>query len=235
MFRDENVTGIGMRHVGGGKVCLCIEVKCPRCRREQLLAILSRPMDMRAFIAELAELGGFEDYRTWALKNSTLKFYAGPPKDRATAVHHLETDGEGWGDQLHTELRLRSVLGPTGVVLHVFGLTAFSMRRRLTGDAELEVLGGYQSGDSTILMCRLVAHNIPACDGLLKVPPKARLLQRGFAEERLEPADWTRFNELLPGAELRLGGRTWKKLDTPALSVIVGTEVWTVRPPARRS
>src|SRR4051812_40099447 len=96
IYRDENVTGIGMRHVGRGRVCLAVEVTCPRCRRQELLAILSRPMDMRSFLGELAELGGFEDYREWAIKNCTLRFYPEPPKDRARAVHHVVTDGEGW-------------------------------------------------------------------------------------------------------------------------------------------
>lgn len=229
VYRDTDVTGIGMRHVGEGRVCLCIEVTCPRCHRYELLAILKRPMDVRAFIGELAELGGIEDYRDWAFQNATLRFYPEKATDRITAVHHLHTSGDGWSDPRHTELRLCSSLEPCGVTIRVSGMgTRFP-------EAHLEVLGGYTDDTGkTILLYRFETTKIAVHDNLLLLGPKPRLQVRGFDEDRLEPSDWSRFGRLASHRQFRLNGCDWTKMSVEDIRVAVGIDLWTVTKPRPR-
>ena len=223
LYRDSDVTGIGMRHVGDGRVCLCVECRCPRCHRQDLLALINRPMDIRSFIVEIAELGDIEDYRQWAVENATLKFYPEAQKDRTTAVHHLHTDGEGWADTRYTELRLTTSLSKTGIVMKIVGMSA------RVPEAQVDVLGGYQCGESTVIAYRHGSEKIRIHDNLLKLWQKGRVLLRGFEEERLEPPDWSRFARLTTGTQFQLSGKTWTKLSTSELSALIGVGVWTVQ------
>jgi hypothetical protein len=222
LYREADVTGIGMRHVGEGKVCLTIQVECPRCHRHEPLAILKRPMDIRAFVAEIAELGEVDDYREWAVSNATLRFYPEKPTDRLTAVHHVHTNGEGWSDPRHTELRLCSSLTPCGVKMRVTG-----MGTRVP-EAHLDVLGGYCAESDTIILYRHGTAKIPVHDGFLKLLPNRRVELRGFESERLEPSDWTRFGGLSQDQLFQLGGRPWRKMSQSALHSVVGDHVWAV-------
>lgn len=226
VYRDADVTGIGMRHVGDGKVCLCVEVMCPRCHRYELLAIQKRPTDIRAFIAELAELGGIEEYRNWAFENATLRFYPEQAKDRLTSTHHLHTDGDGWSDPRYTELRLCSSLTPCGVTIRVA-----RMGTRVP-EARVEALGGYVGdGGKIIILYRFGTSKIAVHDGLLLLGPKLRLRLLGFIEDRLEPSDWSKFGTLGSHQQFRLNGRVWQKMSLEDIRVAVGTDLWTVVKP----
>jgi hypothetical protein len=59
-----------------------------------------------------------------------------------------------------------------------------------------------------------------------------RVLQQGFNAERLEPSDWSRFDDIPANGSFRLGGKTWKKLGCEELAAVIGVERWTVRRPS---
>jgi hypothetical protein len=228
VYRDADVTGIGMRHVGDGKVCFGIEVRCPRCHRQELLAVLKKPMDIRAFIAELAELGGIEDYREWAHANATLRFYPEKATDRTTSVHHLHTDGEGWSDPRYSELRLCSVLDPLDIIMKVAGMGT------AVGEAHLMVLGGYSSDADILILYRYGTEKFPIHDGMAKLAADGAVLIKGIEANALEPSDWSRFGELQVGRLFKLNGRLWQKMSRDELAVAVGEKRWVAQKPKRK-
>lgn len=93
-------------------------------------------------------------------------------------------------------------------------------------EGKLNVLGGYMQGGKIVFLVR-DSSSMTVEDYLLRINPEEKTCWKTDEEsDCLLEDDWVQFQLLKENGQFRMGGSTWRKMDTHSMKLIVEKDLF---------